>query len=41
MDEGVELLVEPRRSELTPEQVRALAEGVMALYQQIRTQKKE
>lgn len=35
IDEGVELLVDPQRAGLSPEQVRALATGVMALYQQL------
>ncbi len=38
VDEGVELILEPGRAGLTPEQVRALAEGVMALYTEIRSQ---
>ncbi|MBL3601272.1 MAG: MerR family transcriptional regulator [gamma proteobacterium endosymbiont of Lamellibrachia anaximandri] len=37
VDEGVELVLEPGRAGLTPEQVRALAEGVMALYTEIRS----
>jgi DNA-binding transcriptional MerR regulator len=34
--DGVELTLEPGRAGLSPEAVRALARGVMALYQQIR-----
>jgi DNA-binding transcriptional MerR regulator len=35
--DGVELTLEPTRAGLTPEQVRELAEGVMALFHQIRS----
>lgn len=35
--DGVELLIEPGRAGLTPEQVRQLAQGVMALFEQIQT----
>jgi DNA-binding transcriptional MerR regulator len=35
IDDGVELLLEPKRAGLSPEQVRALATGVMALYEQV------
>ena len=35
--DGVELTLEPTRAGLTPEQVRALAQGVMALFHQIRS----
>ena len=38
VDDGVELTVEPRRAGLSPEQVRALAEGVSALYTKIRSE---
>ncbi len=34
--EGVELLLEPSRAGLTPEQVRALFRGVVALYEQVK-----
>ncbi|RLJ19539.1 MerR family transcriptional regulator [bacterium endosymbiont of Escarpia laminata] len=37
VDEGVELVIEAGRANLMPEQVRALAEGVMALYENIRS----
>ena len=33
--DGIELVIEPGRAGLSPEQVRGLAKGVMALYQQI------
>ena len=33
--DGIELVIEPSRAGLTPEQVRAFATGVMALYAQI------
>ena len=32
IDDGIELTIDPKRSKLTPEQVRALASGVMDLY---------
>jgi DNA-binding transcriptional MerR regulator len=35
--DGVELTVEPTRAGLTPEQVREFAQGVMALFHQIRS----
>jgi DNA-binding transcriptional MerR regulator len=35
--DGVELNLEPKRAGLTPEQVRAFAQGVMTLFDQIRT----
>ena len=35
--DGVELTLEPTRAGLTPEQVRELAQGVMALFHQIRS----
>lgn len=35
--EGVELIIEPNRAQLSPEQVRALARAVMAAYQGITT----
>ena len=37
IDDGLELTVEPRRAGLSPEQVRALAHGVSALYATIRS----
>jgi DNA-binding transcriptional MerR regulator len=39
IDEGIELMVEPRRAALSPEQVRALASAVMALYTELRAKK--
>lgn len=33
--DGVELVIEPGRAGMTPEQVRAFAKGVMALYAQV------
>jgi DNA-binding transcriptional MerR regulator len=39
LDEGVELAVDPKRAGLSPEEVRALAEGVMELYTRIRSKK--
>ncbi len=41
LGEGVELHVEAQRAELTPEQVRALASGVAALYRRIRSGEEE
>ena len=35
--DGVELLIEPGRAGMTPEQVRRLAQGVMSLFQQIQS----
>lgn len=35
--DGVELLIEPGRAGLTPEQVRHLAQGVMSLFQQVQS----
>jgi DNA-binding transcriptional MerR regulator len=35
--DGVELTLEPTRAGLTPEQVREFAQGVMALFHQIRS----
>ncbi len=39
IDEGVELMLDPRRAELTPEQVRALARGIQDLFDRIRSEK--
>jgi DNA-binding transcriptional MerR regulator len=39
LDDGVELAVDPKRAGLSPEDVRALAEGVMGLYTRIRSKK--
>jgi len=39
IDEGVELTLEPQRAGLSPEQVRALARGVMELFDRIRSEK--
>ena len=36
--DGIELVIEPGRAGLSPEQVRGFARGVMALYQQIAKQ---
>lgn len=36
---GVELTVEPKRAGLSPEQVRALAQGISKLYAEIRSKK--
>ena len=38
IDDGVELVLEPGRAGLTPEQVRALSRGVMRLYDELRSQ---
>ena len=38
LDDGVELTVEPKRAGLSPEQVRALAQGVLELYSKIRSE---
>ena len=39
VDEGVELAIEPGRANLSPEQVRELAEGVIDLFENIRAGK--
>ncbi len=39
VDEGVELTIDPLRSNLTPENVRKLADEVIKLYEKIRTDK--
>jgi DNA-binding transcriptional MerR regulator len=39
--EGVELIIEPSRAQLSPEQVRALASAVMSAYRGITTQEGE
>ena len=39
VDEGVEIHIEPRQAGLSPEQVRAFARDVMAVYQRIRNEK--
>ncbi len=39
IDMGVEILLDPRRSGLTPEQVRALARGVMELFDRLRSER--
>jgi len=39
VDEGVELTIDPTRSNLTPENVRHFADGVMKLYEKIRISK--
>jgi DNA-binding transcriptional MerR regulator len=36
IDEGVELMIEPTRADLSPEQVRALARAVMAQFSRIK-----
>jgi DNA-binding transcriptional MerR regulator len=38
IDDGVELTLDPRRAGLTPEQVRALAKGVMELVDRVRSE---
>jgi len=38
LGDGVELTVEPKRAGLSPEQVRALAQGVSELYAKIRSE---
>lgn len=38
IDDGVELVIEPGRAGLTPEQVRAFSRGVMRLYDELRSQ---
>ena len=38
LDDGVELTVEPKRAGLSPEQVRAFAQGVLELYSKIRSE---
>ena len=34
--DGLEMVIEPTRAQMTPEQVRAFAKGVMALYESIK-----
>ena len=41
IDEGIELILEPGRAALTPEQAHELTTGVMALYQRIRSGEEE
>lgn len=38
LDDGVELRVDPKRAGLSPEQMRALAQGVLELYSKIRSE---
>lgn len=35
--DGLEMVIEPTRAQMSPEQVRAFAKGVMALYESIRS----
>ncbi len=37
VDAGIELMIEPERTGLTPEQVRELTDGVLMLYSRIRS----
>lgn len=39
IDDGVELVIEPSRAGLTPEQVRAFSREVMRLYDEVRAKK--
>ena len=39
LDDGVELTIEPTRTQLSPEELRELAQGVAALFDQIRDKK--
>lgn len=39
VDDGVELVIEPSRAGLTPEQVRAFSREVMRLYDEVRAKK--
>ena len=41
LDEGIELTVEPSRAQLSPEELRELAQGVVALYDRIRNNKEQ
>jgi DNA-binding transcriptional MerR regulator len=41
IDDGIELIIDPKRRNLTPEQVRALATGVMDLYATLCLEKEE
>ena len=41
LGDGVELMVEPKRAGLSPEQVRALTQGVSALFERIRSDEEE
>ena len=38
--DGIEIVIEPSRADLSPEQVRRFVRGVMALYEDLTTQKK-
>lgn len=37
IDDGIELTIEPSRAGLSPEQVRELVEGVVAVFRQVRS----
>ncbi len=39
IDDGIELTLEPKRANLTPEQVKELTAGVMDLYEKIKSEK--
>ena len=41
IDEGIELVLDPMRLDLTPEEVRRFASAVMEHYQKIRSEKEE
>ncbi len=41
LDEGIELTVEPSRAQLSPEELRELAQGVESLYDRIRKNKEQ
>ncbi len=41
IDDGIELMVDPKKTNLTPEAVRELASGVMALYEKISSGKEK
>ncbi len=41
IDDGVELMIEPKRAGLSPEAMRRLAEGVMELYERMAAKERE
>ena len=41
IDAGIELIIDPKRANLTPEEVRELATRVMALYEKIHSEKEK
>lgn len=41
IDDGIELTIDPKRANLTPEEVRELATGVMVLYENIHSKEEK